>query len=161
MALEERAVILRFNADLDTALRLSREDFGRQAGASLEQSLPPAAEAAFGARTIAIPRRHRSSVAATQHRRRSRSPSCITRPAAPKLHHNSSDEEDEDMRAIMHASNSGQQIQIEERCESCGFIGLHRLAQVCSSCGTQGSLTAVSRAARVLAAANRTGSSDA
>ncbi len=81
------------------------------------------------------------------------------RPAASRLLRNSSVEED-DMRAIMHTSHSGQQIQIEERCESCGFIGLHRLAQVCSSCGTQGSLTAVSRAARVFAAANRTGSSD-
>ena len=55
MDLDDGAVILRFNADLDTALRLSREDFGRQAGASLEQSPSPVAESAFGARTIAIP----------------------------------------------------------------------------------------------------------
>ncbi len=158
MALEERAVILRFNADLDTALRLSREDFVRQAGDSLERSLSTAEEFASGTRVITVPRRHRSpSSTRTRSRALSRSPSWISRPRQRRRRQNLSEEEDEDMNAILQASRAGQQIQIEERCAACGNAGVHRILQVCERCGTHGALAAVSRAARVVEAASRAG----
>ncbi len=163
MSIEERAVVLTFNADLDTASRLSREDFARQAGGSLERSLWTSVVAdhgiiASGTQVIAIPGRHRSpSSASTGSRAAPRSPSWISRPRQRRRQRNSSEEEGEDMNAIFQASRAGQQIQIEERCADCVYTGVHRISHVCERCGKQGTLTTVSRAARVAAAASRAG----
>ncbi len=163
MSIEERAVVLTFNADLDTASRLSREDFARQAGGSLERSLWTSVVAdhgiiASGTQVIAIPGRHRSpSSASTGSRAAPRSPSWISRPRQRRRQRNSSEEEGEDMNAIFQASRAGQQMQIEERCADCGYTGVHRISQVRERCGKQGTPTAVSRAARAVAAASRAG----